>query len=394
MTPSGSRFESLSARVFLVVAGTLVGLVLAEGVLRVWQPHIFTVRGNDISLPANLSIEIDNPRIAGTDRVIRYSRNAIGFRGPPPPDDLSSVLSIVTVGGSTTECLLLSDDHTWPSLLQDELRPTFPEVWINNAGFDGHSTRGHELLMSKHIAPMAPDVVLILAGINDRNGPGNAIDRWMQDDAKGGSYVFNAVHSWRGWDHGFVAWLADESELASYGVNLVRFHRAKELGLTHSQLDLSRARVKDVPEEVVLKRLSASEPAAAKFEQAMDRLVDIALDAGILPVLMTQSLLYGDAIDDQTGFDLGRIELHGGNGITTWRVLELFNDATRRVAATRGVPLIDLAREMPKSSRYYYDGVHYSKEGATKVAEIVAAELCPIVRDRLSPSPEQTLECP
>lgn len=394
MTPPGSRFDTFAARVFLLGAGTLVGLVLAETVLRIWPLHIFTVRGNDISLPANLSIEIDNPRIAGTDRVIRYSRNAIGFRGPPPPADLASVLSIVTVGGSTTECLLLSDDHTWPSLLQDELRAAFPQVWINNAGFDGHSTRGHELLMSKYIAPMAPDVVLFLAGINDRNGPGNAIDRWMQEDARGGSYVFNAVHRWRGWDHGFVAWLAEKSELASSVLNVVRFRRANELGLTHSQLDLSRARIREVSEESIQQRLSASEPAAAAFEQAMNRLVDSALEAGILPVLMTQSLLYGDAIDDQTGFDLARIELHGGNGLTTWRVLELFNDATRRVARTRDVPLIDLARQLPKSSRYYYDGVHYSKQGAAKVAEVVAAELCPILRDRLSPSPTRTVECP
>jgi len=393
VTQSGTRFDTSAGRILLVVAGLVVGLGIAEAVLRVWQPHIFTVRGNDISLPANLSIEIDNPRIAGTDRVIRYSRNAIGFRGPPPPDDLASVLSIVTVGGSTTECLLLSDDHTWPSLLQDDLRKQIPDVWVNNAGFDGHSTRGHELLMSRYIAPLAPDVVLILAGINDRNGPGNPLDLWMQDDAKGGSYVFNAVQRWRGWDHGIVARLADVSELASYVLNVVRFHRAKELGLTHAQLDLRRTRATDVPEASILERLAKSEPAAADFERAMNRLVDIALGAGILPVLMTQSLLYGDAVDDQTGVDLARVDLHGGNGITTWRVLELFNDATRRVAQTRNVPLIDLAREMPKSSRYYYDGIHYSKAGAAKVAEIVATALCPILRDRLARPSAKEAQC-
>lgn len=31
---------------------------------------------------------------------------------------------------------------------------------------------------------------------------------------------------------------------------------------------------------------------------------------------------------------------------------------------------------MPKSSRYFYDVLHFSTEGAKKVAEIVAADLC------------------
>ncbi len=394
MPPFDAISKRLAGRAFLLLAGTLVGLGLAEVSLRVWPPFILTVRGNHISLPANLSLEIDNPRVAGTDRIIRYSRNELGFRGPSPPSDFSSVLSIVTVGGSTTECLLLSDDHTWPSLVEDKLRAAFPDVWVNNAGLDGHSTRGHELLMSNYIAPMAPDVVIFLAGINNRDGAGNSLDRWMEDDAKGGSYIFNAVHSWRGWDQGIVARLADVSELAAFVVNLVRFSRATELGLTHSRLDLSRARTRDVSEESIVQLLATRNATAAEFERAMNRLVDTASSAGILPVLMTQSLLYGEGIDDQTGVDLARVELGGGNGTATWRVLELFNEATRRVAKTRGVPLIDLARQMPKSSRYYYDGIHYSRDGAEEVAEIVAAELCPILRDRLSRPSAQAAQCP
>lgn len=39
--------------------------------------------------------------------------------------------------------------------------------------------------------------------------------------------------------------------------------------------------------------------------------------------------------------------------------------------------MIDLAREMPKSTRYYYDLLHFTNEGAEKVAEIIHEKLCP-----------------
>jgi hypothetical protein len=53
------------------------------------------------------------------------------------------------------------------------------------------------------------------------------------------------------------------------------------------------------------------------------------------------------------------------------------NDVTRRVAATRQVLLVDLAREMPKDSRFFYDFLHFTNEGAQRVGEIIAADLMP-----------------
>ena len=41
--------------------------------------------------------------------------------------------------------------------------------------------------------------------------------------------------------------------------------------------------------------------------------------------------------------------------------------------------MIDLAREMPKDSRYYYDLMHYTNAGAERVADIVAAQLTPFL---------------
>jgi hypothetical protein len=46
------------------------------------------------------------------------------------------------------------------------------------------------------------------------------------------------------------------------------------------------------------------------------------------------------------------------------------------------VKVVDLARELPKSSRYFYDNVHYTNEGAERVAEIIYSSACPYLAKR------------
>ena len=99
---------------------------------------------------------------------------------------------------------------------------------------------------------------------------------------------------------------------------------------------------------------------------------------------MTQPLLAGDhATDDATGLDLGRIRVNPrANGRMSWKAQEIYNDITRRLGAREGVLVIDLARELPKSSRYFYDFIHFSNEGAEAVADIASRELCPVLATR------------
>jgi lysophospholipase L1-like esterase len=109
------------------------------------------------------------------------------------------------------------------------------------------------------------------------------------------------------------------------------------------------------------------------------KLIDITREQRSAPVLITQPALFGDAVDPTTRLDLSRFAFQDMDGITAWSVLELYNEATRRVAAEAGVPLIDLAREMPKDSIYFYDGIHFTNAGARAVSEIISRSLCPIM---------------
>ena len=62
-----------------------------------------------------------------------------------------------------------------------------------------------------------------------------------------------------------------------------------------------------------------------------------------------------------------------------WGRLVLYNDVTRRVAGEHHVTLVDLARELPKDSRLFYDFMHYTNDGAARVGDIIADHIEPLI---------------
>jgi hypothetical protein len=118
----------------------------------------------------------------------------------------------------------------------------------------------------------------------------------------------------------------------------------------------------------------------------VEKLIRVCRDHDIVPVLITQPTLYGPGIDPLTGVDLGKIKLGENlNGALMYAVVELYNETLRQVAARDRVLLIDLARQMPRQSAYYYDFLHYTEAGADRVAEIIYRELRPFLARHFAP---------
>ncbi len=114
------------------------------------------------------------------------------------------------------------------------------------------------------------------------------------------------------------------------------------------------------------------------YQRRLTEIVELSRRNGIEPVLLTQPALYGDLTDPTTGVSLATAAIGAvSNGRVEWMSLELYNDVARRLSAKAGVRLIDLAREMPKDSRYFTDWVHYTNDGARLVGDIVFSHLQP-----------------
>ena len=224
---------------------------------------------------------------------------------------------------------------------------------------DGHSTYGHLFLLRQFLCDLRPDYAIYLIGVNDvGRGDLNGYDRELSIDS--GS-IRNR----------FVA----ASELLSTVQVLSRTYRAIELGVNHDPaLDIQALPEKKVSgveiERVLAKHCTAFLPS---YRHRVEQLVQQSVKAGIRPVLVTQPALYGPATDPSTGVTLYNREHHGeGNSGLQWRVLELYNDVTRTVANQYHVPIVDLASKMPKDSRYYFDWIHFTADGAAVVSTIIA----------------------
>lgn len=370
MTTTFSRLRSFAMNMLSLGIGLIAAILVLELLLHFFNPFQARIKGNRIVLLTNKQYHIKNDIIPTLDPVIDQRRNSLGFRGPDPPPDLGSKLSLISIGGSTTQCFFLSDDKTWTARLGDRLAKTFRDVWVNNAGLDGHSTYGHLVLLEDHVARLHPKVVLFLIGANDVGRDPN-----VEFDAENikGPISFHSPTA-------FIKSLSPYSEVASLIANLYRSLNAYKEGLIHQKIELTKLGYLDPTPEAERQALagSASEHYLHGFEERVRKLIAISKANGIEPVLLTQPILAGAGKDDITGVDLARVVVSPGhNGKMWWEALEKYNDVTRRVGQENGLLVIDVAHELPKSSRYYYDFIHYTNAGADKIAGIIYDHLCP-----------------
>lgn len=342
----------------LVFSVILTGLLL-EAALRVYNPLNTSIRGNHIHLQPDITWTYSGGPNSQLDPKIVHRKNNIGFRGSDY-ESTDGLLRIFTVGGSTTENVYLTEGKTWTDILEQLLRPSFPHLWVNNAGFSGHSTFAHQILLQEHIARYAPDVVIFLVGIND-------VGRSDLDK--------RTLHFWQP----RLAELARYSEVGALVLNIYRSLQAGRRHITHNIEGLNEDWLVtwEISKAEIEAAMEYADNLTAAYRDRLTELVQTTRDIGAIPILITQPVLYGDAVDDRTGIDLGKIYVIDVDGSTAWKMLELYNDVTRTVAQDRAVKLVDLASALPKSSYYFYDTIHFTNQGAVWIGKLLHQQLEP-----------------
>ena len=171
-----SRLKNFAKNFSLILLSLIFALSICEITLRFYNPFGFRIKGDNIVLPVNKTEILHHGKCTKIDALVVHHNNSLGFKGPEPPQDFADWLTVVAVGGSTTECLEIAADKTWPHQLGVKLQHDFNKLWLNNAGFCGHSTYGHYILMHNFIAKLKPKVAVFLIGINEVGSaiPGNS----------------------------------------------------------------------------------------------------------------------------------------------------------------------------------------------------------------------------
>lgn len=344
-----STIKKFSKDILALSIGLGISLIILEVFLHFYNPFPSRFRGNKIQLKTNYKRNIIiEPRIKGLDSMIQYSANKLGFRGEDQPEGFDKYYSIITIGGSTTECSLLDDSKTWTAQLGNKLRRTHSKLWINNAGLDGASTYGHAILLDDYVLKLKPNMVIFLIGINDRGKKdfskedGNLIDR----------------------EESFFRKLIKKSEVANLINNFYLMYKTHKANIGHN---LSSQQVKVTSDKGKVIKLDSVQlektlaPFRADLPAYKTRVSDLAtkcLKHGIRPVFVTQPLLYGGEY---------------------WEVMQLYNKSVIEICKELNIQCIDLANELKKDQDYFYDDMHYTNIGADSVSAIIYRQIDTIV---------------
>jgi lysophospholipase L1-like esterase len=242
----------------------------------------------------------------------------------------------------------------------ERARPPAPDgrsAKVYNVGLSGAASDDHIALISQRLVHLEPDLIVVFAGIND-------LTRSIFD--------FDYLH--------FVdprlarprPWY---KRLAMSLQIVRRLHRLKTRWTPDARtLQESRPLVSNYAGRVGLQRTGARADAPPRTDEAsyarnLRSIAGIARAHGFGLIYMTQPTTWNSAVDPKArewswmryrdGVTYGEAEMDAAMG--------RLNDALRSVAAEHGIPVLDLAAELPKSLAYFYDDCHFNRAGASEV---------------------------
>jgi hypothetical protein len=113
------------------------------------------------------------------------------------------------------------------------------------------------------------------------------------------------------------------------------------------------------------------------FERNLRDFVAIARSKGVQVLLATQPSLYRDDLPRSDWPLLAFPLSHHSSGErpslhSMVEGMRIFNDATRRLATQAKVDVVDLEQQMPKTTEYLYDDVHFTKAGNELIGNALA----------------------
>lgn len=351
--------------IYIFVVLTITVLTL-ELLLRVLKPYNLNVFDEKIRLIYNKKYKIKNFN-KKLDNYVYFTKNSIGFRGDEPPKNFSEYLTIIVSGGSTTENARLTDEKEWTHLLGKRLSNDFNKVWINNAGFAGHSTKAQLDIIKNHIIELHPKVVIILTGINDL---GN-VERERYLATKKIPVLLE-----KGFD-----FLRRRSYLFSFLHYLNEQIICRIVGLGY-RLDFNLEKIKEKEisqrEEIEIKNIHKEK--MPFFRNNLQEIINILKENKIKVVFVSQSTLCGNRVDVTTKKDLAKIKVGLLNGKLYNEILNLYNDTVKNVAEKNDIFFIDLESNLEKKYDYYFDYIHYTNQGSEAVSAIIYKELLPFLK--------------
>jgi len=277
-----------------------------------------------------------------------------------PTDD--DVYRVLCIGGSTTECLYLDDQETWPDLLGDRLAAVRgPEsVWVGNVGISGFKARDHLEFAQTSELMNRVDLLVVLVGVNDllsavvTEAPEFARPPVAAEIAAPRPLIRRsrllglARRDFGRSDHGSV--LVEDAAGQMYMLR---------------RLDRAAAQIEDV--------LPDLEGALANYSGTVEEMIFVCRQRGVEPVFISQPVLWKSDLSAEAASLLWMGWLTDDRYVSAGCLregMDRFNDELRAVCGRNGVGFVD-ASSMHGDESLFYDDCHYNEAGARALADVV-----------------------
>jgi hypothetical protein len=271
-------------------------------------------------------------------------------------------LSLVFLGGSTTECMFVDEENRFPfvagAILEQE---TGKKINAYNGAMAGTNTLNCIDVLVNKVLPLKPRVVVFMENIND-------LSTLLYE----GTYWNH--NTWRSpiqtlYKHESLGLLLKEIFIP----NITAAYKNLTLTLLRREQDQFAAYRGKKP-QVDKGKLNQ------EFAMNLQTIVDICKVRGIIPVLMTQANRITDRPDPVIKTYVGRFGEHASLGYQDFKeIYDSFNATIRQVGQRNQVLVIDLAAEIPPDKTYIYDLVHLNDTGSRYAAGLIAARLKSVI---------------
>lgn len=383
------NYHSLAVRCAgpaLAVLSVTIVLLLVEAGLRLALPAADSYR----ALRPGMEVELHpHPEwIPGVQGPALFRVNSMGLRGREWGVDRAQEFRVLCLGGSTTESLYNDQRRSWPARTELELGDMADgrAAWVGSAGRSGQSSE-HHVLQMEHLPPVYdPDLVVILAGVNDFVG-------LLRDDAnydptraetdEGRRQLMDRAFAERPGTYG-PAWVDDPWWKRTRTWTLLRMGRELVEGHGEHQdpqgrnLVAWRAAREQGRMRATLPVLSAG---LERYRHNLLKIVRLGRSHGLALAFVSQPTLWRDDLSDAEEALLwmgGVGDFRRNTGSFYYepgalaRGMEEYNDVLREVCAREGLLCVDLAAMVPKTTEHFFDDCHLTDRGQELVAEVLA----------------------
>ncbi|MFZ5450757.1 MAG: SGNH/GDSL hydrolase family protein [Thermodesulfobacteriota bacterium] len=282
-------------------------------------------------------------------------------------------ITLAFLGGSTTECRYVEEEHRFPYLVGALLeRRLNLKVNSFNAGRSGnHSLHSLNILMNK-VLPLKPQIVVMMHNVNDLTILLYDKSYWNVHSAR--PVIMDINHEILANCFKIVRdrWIPNLAmALHSLDNSFRLWRRSKEADKGQDEFAQIRGRKLEFHRDTLIN----------EFSMNLQAFINLCKARRVTPVLMTMASRLTDKPDKIVEHSVKKTTLEYAQ---LKALFDAFNETIRRQGRENQAPVIDLAQEVPQTREYLYDLVHYNDRGAIKAGEIISEQLAPLMRQTVS----------